>query len=313
MRPTHPRRTRPAPAASGAPSRICLGRLLTGAALSVAATGLATTSAAAGDFGNIRVAPDPAPPGSTVRLSTNACGDDGATATVDASSLGVGELTLNAPDPAKPQLLRAEFTVPGNAKPGNYGIGGSCDNGNELTGTVVVGKGAPKAGKGDAGHDGNAGKPVPKDRPAPADPGHREPGHQQDPDGKEPPQDHQRHVPDAGDGHQPPQDQDPQQHDPRDHDPRDHEMRDHPVQGHDQRHHDGRHQDMRHHDGYGHAGRDHHGHDGEHGPMPRGRVHAGTGGSGGVDTAQLAGGSLALVAAAGGAFYLRRRHVTRGH
>ncbi|WP_275465205.1 hypothetical protein [Streptomyces noursei] len=111
-------------------------RLLTGAALSVATLGLAATAAHAGDFGTIEVSPGMAKAGSTVSLSTMGCGSS-RSASVDAAALGGGTVTF-APGSAKGSLV-GKVMVKSATKPGNYGIGGKCADGKELTGTVRIG------------------------------------------------------------------------------------------------------------------------------------------------------------------------------
>ncbi|MFJ9614545.1 hypothetical protein [Streptomyces noursei] len=118
-------------------------RLLTGAVLSAATLGLAATAAYAGDFGTIEVSPGAAAAGSTVSLSTTGCGAS-RSASVDATALGGGTVAF-APGSAKGSLVGKVMVKPGT-KPGNYGIGGKCADGKELTGTVRVGEQGASAG-----------------------------------------------------------------------------------------------------------------------------------------------------------------------
>ncbi|MEU7641538.1 MULTISPECIES: hypothetical protein [unclassified Streptomyces] len=118
-------------------------RLLTGTALSAATLGLAATAAYAGDFGTIEVSPGMAKAGSTVSLSTTGCGSS-RSASVDAAALGGGTVTF-APGSAKGSLM-GKVMVKSGTKPGNYGIGGKCADGKELTGTVRVGTQEASAG-----------------------------------------------------------------------------------------------------------------------------------------------------------------------
>ncbi|MFF2806832.1 hypothetical protein ACFVT2_06545 [Streptomyces sp. NPDC058000] len=118
-------------------------RLLTGAVLSAATLGLAATAAYAGDFGTIEVSPGMAEAGSTVSLSTMGCGSS-RSASVDAAALGGGTVTF-APGSAKGSLV-GKVMVKSGTKPGNYGIGGKCADGKELTGTVRVGTQDASAG-----------------------------------------------------------------------------------------------------------------------------------------------------------------------
>lgn len=126
---------------------MCSPRLLTGAALSVAALGLTSTTAFAGDFGAVRISPDQARPGTTVSLSTMDCGKS-RSASIDASTLGAGNITFTrGSDRGR---LTARLKIKADTKPGNYGVGGTCDDGKEITGTVHVGRatggGRPTAG-----------------------------------------------------------------------------------------------------------------------------------------------------------------------
>ncbi|MFJ8677080.1 hypothetical protein [Streptomyces sp. NPDC093589] len=111
-------------------------RLLTGAALSAAALGLSTSAAFAGDFGAVEASPSPARPGSTASLSTTDCGSSHS-ASVDAGTLGAGDVTLT-PGASKGSLV-GELKIKPGTEQGNYGIGGECENGKEITGTVNVG------------------------------------------------------------------------------------------------------------------------------------------------------------------------------
>ncbi|MFK0295896.1 hypothetical protein ACIQU6_36235 [Streptomyces sp. NPDC090442] len=111
-------------------------RLFTGAALSAATLGLATTAAYAGDFGTIEVSPGTAAAGSVVSLSTTGCGAS-RSASVDAAALGGGTVTF-APGTAK-NSLEGKVTVKPGTKPGTYGVGGKCADGKQITGTVKIG------------------------------------------------------------------------------------------------------------------------------------------------------------------------------
>lgn len=131
-------------------------RILAGAVLAAAALAPSTTAAFAGgfandlgdDFGAIESTPRTAEPGATVHLSTSAC-PVGGTATVNAGSLWMGNITLSAKAPAPapaPARTRAwiasvqgSLKIPSGTDPGSYGIGGRCDDGKEITGIVRVG------------------------------------------------------------------------------------------------------------------------------------------------------------------------------
>lgn len=277
------------------------GRRLAGAALTVAVTGITTTTVFAADAGNIEVDPSPARAGATVTLSTIACGPGGS-AGVDASSLGVGILGLD-PQDAESGTAQGTLRIPADTKPGNYAVGGSCTDGQELTGTIVVGDKQRMAQEEGKEH---------QEEDAPAKEQSTAGKGEQGADGAAP---HQPHDP-AGDrdmhqgkgeapGHEAPR-----------HEAPDHKAPDHHAQA---PHHEGQPGEGQPHDrDEGHdRGKGHHAVDpraDRHGAMPHGRVHTGVGGAtDGMSTAQLAGGSAALAAAAGSVLYLRRRSRTSGY
>ncbi|GCD38585.1 hypothetical protein OEIGOIKO_06401 [Streptomyces chrestomyceticus JCM 4735] len=119
-------------------------RVLTGAALSVAALGLSTCAAFAAT-GSIEVTPNPVKAGNTVNLNSSACGKNGS-ATVDASTLGAGRVTLSSKGQTHTENVQGSVRVPASTKPGNYGIGGKCANGTEISGTVRVTSGSTPHG-----------------------------------------------------------------------------------------------------------------------------------------------------------------------
>ncbi|TJZ51140.1 hypothetical protein FCH28_21850 [Streptomyces piniterrae] len=143
-------------------------RVLTGAALSVAALGLSTTAAFAGDFGTIEVSPGTARAGSTVSLTSSACRHG--TARVDASSLGAGTVRLAAKGRAHSGNVQGSLRIPYGTRPGNYGIGGACSHGKDITGTIGVVKagihggarGAAMGGGGPAATASSSATPAPK-------------------------------------------------------------------------------------------------------------------------------------------------------
>lgn len=277
-------------------------RRLAGAVLSVAVVGItASTAFAAGGDGAIATEPHRVRPGGTVTLSTHACGP-GASAGVDAGSLGAGILGLEPKDAgakdveakdAEAKTAKGELHIPPDTEPGNYAIGGSCADGRELTGTVVVGDGKstarnrePAKGAGEA-RTGVRGDEWPEDEGWESWP--------EDDGGAVWPED-------EGTGDQGSEDQ---------------SSEDGGVYGKDDR--PDRHDDWDDWDGGHDGGHDKDwgkdwgkdwddGHD-RHGKMPHGRVHTGLGGADDdLNAARLTGGSVALAAAAGGVLYLRRRH-----
>lgn len=268
------------------PSRT--GRRLAGAALTAAVTGLAATPAVAADAGTVEVAPSPVRAGTTVTLSTVACGTGGS-AGVDASSLGGGIVGL-APQDAESGTAAGTLRVPDGTEPGNYAVDGSCTDGRKLAGTVVV----STAQRTPEHTDGQG-----KGKQAPGQPAKGRA------DGRDSEGDHRR-----GKG----ADRGRQDHPQGDHQAPGHHGQDphHVKDGpHEQDHRqDAHHQRDPRHDGDARHDRG----EGRHGAMPHGRVHTGLGGgTEGVDSVQLAGGSAALTAAAGGVLYLRRRGRRPGH
>ncbi|MDQ0842667.1 hypothetical protein [Streptomyces sp. V1I6] len=110
-------------------------RLLTGIAMALATTGLATHGAYASDFGELEVYPSPATPGTKITVNTTACGKNGH-GVGDARSLGAGEFKLR-PGTHK-EVAVGRFTVPEDTRPGTYGIEVRCKNGKEATGDLEV-------------------------------------------------------------------------------------------------------------------------------------------------------------------------------
>ncbi|GAA0471933.1 hypothetical protein ACFQ2B_12610 [Streptomyces stramineus] len=111
-------------------------RVLTGTALTIAALGLASAPAFAGDFGTLEVSPNPAQPGTQVTVNTKACGPGGS-GTGDASAVG-GPASFPLKPGTHKEVVVGQFTVPEKAKAGTYGIGVKCKNGKEATGDLVV-------------------------------------------------------------------------------------------------------------------------------------------------------------------------------
>ncbi|MFI6087041.1 hypothetical protein [Streptomyces sp. NPDC051218] len=120
-------------------------RLLTTAALTVASAALLAPAAAAtpaAGGGGLEVHPTTVMPGSTVTVSTTACGSDGS-ASGDASAVGAGTFTL-APGSDKEYEGSAagQFKVPPSAQPGTYEIVAKCSgsgaDGKQVTGDLVV-------------------------------------------------------------------------------------------------------------------------------------------------------------------------------
>ncbi|MFR9676402.1 hypothetical protein [Streptomyces sp. TR02-1] len=272
------------------PSRAARG--LAGAALTVAVAGITSTAAVAAGTADIGISPGSARPGDTVTLTTRACGPGGS-AGVDAGSLDGGIIGLE-PEKAGSATARGTLRIPDDAGPGTYTVGGSCTDGSEVTGTIRVSEEPPRSGKDGPGAMPGGGKGAEprkhEDRPA-GPPEMSEHDGQGEDDGHA----RQRHEDgrweDGGkDG----------RHDGR----------------WDDRHHDGR-WDDRQDDGRWEDRKDSHHRDGSghhRGAMPHGRMHTGLGGGiEDVNSAQLAGGSAALATAAGGVFFLRRRHRAQRH
>ncbi|MFD9504103.1 hypothetical protein [Streptomyces sp. NPDC060035] len=122
-------------------------RLVTGtaaAALSAVALGLATAAppAYAGDLGKLEFAPASAAPGTSVTVSTTACGPDGA-GIGDANDLGAGDFDLK-PGTHK-EVVTGRFTVPQGTESGTYVVAVSCDDGKEATGDLEVTAGSGSA------------------------------------------------------------------------------------------------------------------------------------------------------------------------
>ncbi|MEU7134664.1 hypothetical protein [Streptomyces sp. NPDC046261] len=118
-------------------------RVLTGAALTIAALGLPYVPALADTFGKLEVSPSTVRPGAVVTVSTTACGPDGR-GTGDASAVG-GPSSFELGPGTHKDVVVGEFKVPDSARPGTYGIGAKCDNGKEATGDVVVTSGSAPA------------------------------------------------------------------------------------------------------------------------------------------------------------------------
>lgn len=111
-------------------------RLLTGAALAVAAAGLVAVPAYADDGGGLDVYPSSVVPGGQVTVNTAACGEEG-TAAGDAGAVGAGAFTL-APSAHEGEAI-GEFRVPPSAQPGTYEIVVKCaGDEREVSGDLVV-------------------------------------------------------------------------------------------------------------------------------------------------------------------------------
>ena len=111
-------------------------RPLTGAALAVAAAGLAAAPAYGGSTGSLDVYPSTTAPGAQVSVNTAACGEQ-ASALGDASSVGAGTFTL-APSAHEGEAI-GQFQVPPSAQPGTYEIVAKCAEGNrQVTGDLTV-------------------------------------------------------------------------------------------------------------------------------------------------------------------------------
>ncbi|WP_458243626.1 hypothetical protein [Streptomyces sp. MAI_2237] len=110
-------------------------RLLSAAALAVAAAGLVAAPAYADDEGSLEVYPSSAEPGGQVTVNTSAC--EGGTAEGDAGAVGAGAFTL-APSTHEDDAI-GQFRVPPSAQPGTYEIVAKCaEGGHEVSGDLVV-------------------------------------------------------------------------------------------------------------------------------------------------------------------------------
>ncbi|URM91472.1 hypothetical protein LUW75_17495 [Streptomyces sp. MRC013] len=111
-------------------------RSLTGTALAAVCLGaLAAPAAHAGDSGTLEVSPSVAAPGTSVTVSTRACGPNGH-GVGDAQALGAGQFKVRPG--AHKDLAVGTFRVPEHAKPGSYRIGVVCDNGRTAAGDLMV-------------------------------------------------------------------------------------------------------------------------------------------------------------------------------
>ncbi|MEW2299448.1 hypothetical protein AB0958_05575 [Streptomyces sp. NPDC006655] len=111
-------------------------RLLTGAALAVAAAGGATAPAYGSGSGGLDVYPSTAAPGAQVTVNTAVCGERGS-AVGDAGPVGAGTFTL-APSTHEGEAIGA-FRVPPSAQPGTYEIVAKCADGTRrATGDLTV-------------------------------------------------------------------------------------------------------------------------------------------------------------------------------
>jgi hypothetical protein len=118
------------------PVRGRVTRCAAGAGAALALGLLGAGAAHAADGGDIRVSPRQVTPGGTVALDA-VCGRH-ATAMIDASTLHVGSLTLVVRDRARPEVVHGELRVPAGTAPGDYGIGGECSDGRDISGTLTV-------------------------------------------------------------------------------------------------------------------------------------------------------------------------------
>ncbi|MEU5311903.1 hypothetical protein [Streptomyces sp. NPDC021562] len=111
-------------------------RLLTGAALAVAASGAAGAPAYGSGSGGLDVYPSTAAPGAQVTVNTAVCGEKGS-AVGDAGPVGAGTFTL-APSAHEGEAI-GEFRVPASAQPGTYEIVAKCADGTRrATGDLTV-------------------------------------------------------------------------------------------------------------------------------------------------------------------------------
>ncbi|MCX3058649.1 hypothetical protein [Streptomyces beihaiensis] len=132
------------------------GRPLTAAAFVIAFAGLAAGPADATQ-GGLDVRPATSTPGSTVTVTTTACGAHGSAAG-ETGTVGAGRFTLT-PYAGGPGAL-GRFAVPGSAQPGTYEITARCLDGTEVTGDLIVSPAAAAGAPGPAGTAVQAGQQV---------------------------------------------------------------------------------------------------------------------------------------------------------
>lgn len=119
-------------------------RLVTSTAAAVAVVALGLTAPAyAGDVGRLEITPATAAPGTTVTVSTTACGPNGE-GLGDAGDLDAEDFEVR-PGTHKEDAT-GQFTVPQGTAPGTYTIGVTCDNGKEADGDLEVTAGSSSSG-----------------------------------------------------------------------------------------------------------------------------------------------------------------------
>ena len=129
-----------------------IARKVAGAVLALGAVGLPVPAAAAAADPQVEVTPKVAQPGSTVKVSTDACGAD-VTYGKGTTEAG-GDFHLFQGD--RPGVLAGEFTVPADTAPGEYQVVTKCPPRIQTIGTVRVAAPHP-SGPVDAGAGGTAG------------------------------------------------------------------------------------------------------------------------------------------------------------
>jgi hypothetical protein len=115
-------------------------RTLAVTALTAATIALSAGPALAAPPGGIEASPTPVAPGSTVSLTTTACGKN-ATAVVtvfDVAPRG-RKVRLTSKGQTFAENVQGSFRIPKKAKKGPHGITGRCSDGTRLTGVIVVG------------------------------------------------------------------------------------------------------------------------------------------------------------------------------
>ncbi|MEW1719833.1 hypothetical protein [Streptomyces sp. NPDC093109] len=93
------------------------------------------------DSERLELSPRTARPGTTVTVSTRACGHDGH-GRGDARDLGAGEFRLDPRE--RKEVATGQFWVPDDVRPGTHSVHVRCDNGRQAHGELFVEHGGPR-------------------------------------------------------------------------------------------------------------------------------------------------------------------------